>query len=790
MLLFNRLGSFSRSFDLEAGSLGRSFNNLGFNLSVVGYNVTQFSSALVHGNWVLNGFLSGLETVGSAALNYATKAFEEASELEVSRIAGGGALSSGFDNRINFNQGLALYDDVRLKLAKSAAEIPGVTSDYTKIMSLLGDDLATALNSTNKSAEQLQNQFAKIGPEVVKNLVLNAKFYGQGITQGQIARSFAKLLDTGKLPSRESFIQKNPLLKAKIAKYEEKNGTLASKTKEQRLYALNDIFKDTFSKDQLDLLNNSFSSRFEAIRSYVLDPDVGLFGFARKFKLQGEDKPVTFFDTLSEAAKPFLLALTEAALLLTEFADPMQALGQLVKDKVAPVIRDFSQAITRGFDIGINSGGNFWQKFNIGFQAAFGIDLSTYDFAGAITRFFDSIASAIDNFGKGGKLGPGTKLEAAIMAFINGIAKVLGSVTNRVAEQAMKDPVNTLKVAFFLNPSAVMQFFILLVSIVPAIVSLIGMFRWLIQVLWTIGQHLFGLVRIIIAALATPIGLVVLAFAAITTASVIFSDWLTAAGSTLNSFSGFMESTVKTAGLVFSLLGQGGQQLKDAWDKLTKGDFLGAFLNTLSGLGTILLATLMALIVVPIVAIIDLLASSIAWLVSAIGTEIGRFGQWVNDWGNKLLVSAGETIMSWSTSMRDWFASIPGMFKSAVIDPIGNMAKSISDGFNNSMGAVGNGIGSAANSVGKFFGFADGNPMGNMLGAYAMELAASPSGAYPVFANSSEAIIPRPQALAISNVLSNTQNSRGGASISMVINNYSGNDIASEVKRALEEILG
>jgi hypothetical protein len=148
MLLANRFGS---------------FDNFSQNLSIVSYNVTNFGQALTSGSFVMSSFFDGVSSLSNSVLEYSKQAFDEATKLEVDRIAGGGAISAGFDNLIDYTKGLQVFDNVRTKLAITAAEKPGVTSDYTNAASLLNDDIAAALNKTGRVPTSLQ-KFLKILP--------------------------------------------------------------------------------------------------------------------------------------------------------------------------------------------------------------------------------------------------------------------------------------------------------------------------------------------------------------------------------------------------------------------------------------------------------------------------------------------------------------------------------------------------------------------------------------------------------------------------------------------------
>jgi hypothetical protein len=800
MLLANRFGS---------------FDNFSQNLSIVSYNVTNFGQALTSGSFVMSSFFDGVSSLSNSVLEYSKQAFDEATKLEVDRIAGGGAISAGFDNLIDYTKGLQVFDNVRTKLAITAAEKPGVTSDYTNAASLLNDDIAAALNKTGRSSDQLTKVFENITPKLIENLVLNSKLYGQGIPMSAVTRSFAKLLDTGKIQNKEIFFSKNPLLKSAIAKYEKENGKLTGMNKEKRLFALNDIFSSTFSKQQLDALQNAFATRIEGLRSYVLDPDIGLFGFNRKFKNPKDPgSEITFFQVLANAASPFIDALAESAKLITAFADPMQALGGLIQTYVSPIILDWASKLNRGIDTAVNTSGSPLEKIRAGLNDAFDFDISTYDFAGAITKLFDSIAAAIDGFGVKGNYFNNPKVDAAITAFINGIVKVLGSISNKIAEKAMEDPIAFAKVAFILNPSAVLQFGILLVSLIPALISL-GSLLWAIG-----GAILTGIAAVLAFVTTTVLGAVLLfvgIFIGLIAVVIVWREQLAMVGYKLEQFGGFMQTTVRMFGSVLSDLGQAGKRFKDAWDLLLQGNWQGALTSLFEGLMWALGATL-KMILIPFVALGDLAFSSLKAGIEWLGSALVSLGSAIYNFLSKLASSAWNSVSNGASDMWNSasnaigtvFSGMGAAFNDYVIKPIVSLLNSI-PGFKAATGFIGQGIsnnieaggtvingianagaagskfiGDGFNSVKKLAGFADGNPLGGLLSSLAAEQSNTPSGFSPVFANSSEAIIPRSDATRAIAGLS----SRGGNSISMTINNYAGDDITEKVRVVLESILG
>jgi hypothetical protein len=224
------------------------------------------------------------------------------------------------------------------------------------------------------------------------------------------------------------------------------------------------------------------------------------------------------------------------------------------------------------------------------------------------------------------------------------------------------------------------------------------------------------------------------------------------------------------------------------------------------------------MILIPFVALGDLVFSSLKAGVEWLSSALVSLGSTIYSTLSKLGSSAWSSVSNgasdmWnaaSNAISTAFSGIGTAFNDYVIKPIVSLLNSI-PGFKATTSFIGQGvsntieagntvfngianagaagskfIGDGFNSVKKLAGFADGNPLGGLLSSLAAEQSNTPSGFSPVFANSSEAIIPRPDAVRAISGLS----SRGGNNINMTINNHAGDDITEKVRLALESILG
>jgi hypothetical protein len=232
--MLQNLERFSNSIDTAAVKA----RLLGYQTAFTVGTLTNFTSTLVSGGPVVQGFLSAIENLTGSVLKYSAKAFSDAAEKEVSAIAGAGSIANVTKNKLNFGESQNLFAELQTKLAQDAAVLPGSTADYTGVFTQLVDDFGAALIKGGDSAAQMTDKLKTI-PESVKAIVLQSKLYGQNIPIASVTKSYASLLATGQVKNNEIFFKRNPVLKAAIADFEQKNGKKLTKyTTEERALML------------------------------------------------------------------------------------------------------------------------------------------------------------------------------------------------------------------------------------------------------------------------------------------------------------------------------------------------------------------------------------------------------------------------------------------------------------------------------------------------------------------------------------------------------------------------
>jgi hypothetical protein len=763
-------------------------------LVYAGYTVTQFASSFVSGGPVVEGFLSSLENLSSSVLKYSETAFNKATENEVNRLAAGGAISNSFTKKVNFDEGLELFDQIRVKLAKSAASLPGTTADYITVFRSLSDDMATALNSAGAGGKELKQLFRDKVPQAVEKLVLQTKLYGQDIPVSSITKTYSKLLSTGKINPREIFVQRNPVLRTGIEAWEKENGKkLPSLNIRERFEALNKIFADSISTDQMTGLTNSFQAKVETLKSYLFDPDVGLFGFEREFKTAGGET-TTLFKELSKAIGPVLDKFATLAQNVVTYGDPFAFLTTVFNNTLGPELNKFTENIGVLNQTIQVTDGDFQAKLKAGLKAAFNFDFDTFDFAGAITTFFDKIAKFIETFGDNIK--PDDRLGQAMSAALSGLFKVIGAILTRIARQVQEHPIETTQFIALTNPGLIFQAFTAFATSLIVIIPLISLVSsaFMTMLSWTgflpIITSVFGaLVNIagaILGALAWPLLLI-----AGIAAMVIFRDRLLSAGKYFQELGDNMTGPFKNAfsglGVAMTLLGEAGQALADAWNNFASGDWRGAVVDLFHGL-----------------------VKTISGLFVGLGAGFSAAGDAIKiAWDGMLptLLKLGAFIVdgfvNTFTGQKSLNQLTDNVSAAKVIStPNGNLLDNTKDAlktWSNRWGAI---LG-----TGDIFQNASGNTFGNLLATISAERRDMPAGASIAIANSSEAIISRPKAmemlsseaiisrpkamemLSSSGPSSGKSVTIGGINIYVTGSNASATDIGEEVRRQLIDLL-
>ena len=529
-------------------------------------------------------------------------------------------------------------------------------------------------------------------------------------------------------------------------------------------------------------LTDSFQAKVETFKSYVLDPDVGLFGFERKFKLKNKDtgaeEDKTMFQVLADAIGPVVEGLAQFAQNLILMGDPLKFLAETFNNTVgASLLKFASQMDTFNTYFQVTEG-SFEDKLDAALKAAFNFDYKKFDYSGAVDRFFKSLISGIENLGK--NLKPGDEFNETIKALLDGFVGTALAIAKRIMAQAAAYPVETFQFLLVTNPGVIFQGIIaLLASLALFSPAITYVFSALASVTVGLVGALLGAVPIIGAIIAGILGLAaaILPVVAVIGGVVVFSKQLIGFGKDVQDFSkgfsGPYRYALESFGAMLIQLGKTGDRLKAAWDAFASGNWSGAVLELTKSIGHAFLAALKAI------------------AAAGFGLAGGAASLWdsIKDplWGlvTFLIKGIGDILMAIPNLI------IAGLSKFFSVPDRVAATQSVPE----NDGSIGSKIKQSLNTAGKFyfpnsgliFPNAEGNPLGNLLAAVRTESNMMPSGASLAIANSSEAIIPSDKAKAM---LSN-KNRVGNVNVTVNVAGATSSafDIAAEVRKVLIQAL-
>lgn len=763
-----------------------------------GFSLVSFGSQLMHGSPIIGAFVNTLQQAETAVQKYLVESFEKASQSEVSRLGSGQNIASAL--KLNFDDGLELFDKAKVSLAKSAAIYTGTTDEYISLYKFVSDDMSSALAATSLTGDELKRGFEQIVPEAVKNLFLNAKTYGQDIALGSIARSYSAFLATGDIKEKEIFFLRNQMLTNALKEWEKKTGKKWSNIgKAERFLESNKIIAHTFTAEQIKRMNQTFDSKWQGFVSSMFDPNTGMFGFERKFKSKKTGEETDFFQIISAPLKNLLDALTQAGGWFISMFDPLQGLGNLIETHVTPKVFEFAlnlQAFATDW-------GTMFQdmplveKLGKLTEAIFGVDIVNFDYSEVVKNFFEWLVGVIKGFGK--NVGVPSELDQVMSELVTGIFNVIGAVIDKLGEMFMANPGQFIKIAFLLNPGAVLAGF-------GALFAMLSFFVAVLQ----LAVSVVGLFNASLGALLSFPLIFVTALVALAAVVIIFSDWFTKVGKDLSELGQYLTDVgnvwsafIILLGESFTYFGKAGQAFKDAFGLFMQGkwqegllklwDFLRYFI---SGLFTAAVAS--------IIGIITLIVEGIGLAVNSLGDVLKNLGEWAGsgiskwwtdatgEWGkgwDSMVSSLGKAVTNtWKSWTSDITTSVIEVQKAfgAVVDWVKSVVPNFGAGSTapaTNLGPNSAPVMPAGTSV--FNGpTAAGNPMGQLFGVLARERLLAPSGSVPVIANSSETIMNRSDSSAVMAALAGG----GGSTMPITFNIYqSGNeDITGQIMRALE----
>lgn len=347
----------------------------------------QLSSMMTQA--IVRGFGLGTSIL-QKSFGFLSWAIRDGISDEMSDIQSAGGMfaldkKSSPDKRLfkNFTQARNMQESLNRELAKSAASLPGATSDYVSASKQLTDTVfalytkdenafaALAKSQGGKDGAGAEDQITTVLKKFTEQSVLLSQGGGKGgMPLGLLLEQLVTMenVSIDSMKRRYAQLKKNPLL-ANALKDAEGAINDAGAGTSQRMKAVFDALEAALPAEVVNSMRRSVDGVIEATRSAFLDQEVGLLGLRRplessvaaideygryvdeagnvvKTAALAAKEQTTVFKLLRDVIAGFGLPLSEIAGILPQVFDPLEGLASgLFKMRQKAV--DFAQMFDR-----------------------------------------------------------------------------------------------------------------------------------------------------------------------------------------------------------------------------------------------------------------------------------------------------------------------------------------------------------------------------------------------------------------------------------------------------------
>lgn len=335
-----------------------------------------------------NKMSAAMDQVFRASGNLLMKPFREAGKAFAERVgdemsdiqAAGGMFALDQKNAEGqrlfkgFAEARRFQEELNRSLAKSAAALPGATSDYVRAAKGLTDTVMMAFQKDREGFTALAKQLGASADadsfesltKVLQRFTEQTVLLGQGSGRGgmpltMLMEQLIQRQNVNVQGMRMRYVQlrDNPLLASMLEEAQaEINATAAGSAK--RAAVVIKTLDKALPQEVVNAMRNSIAGVQEAIRSGLLDPEAGLLGFGRELnvvvkkyddfgKVVKENGKVvtettTLFAMVRDSIRGFGLPIAEIVSILPQIFDPLEALGNAFVD-----LREVSMSLLDNF---------------------------------------------------------------------------------------------------------------------------------------------------------------------------------------------------------------------------------------------------------------------------------------------------------------------------------------------------------------------------------------------------------------------------------------------------------
>lgn len=318
---------------------------------------------------IYRGFQMGTQLM-MKPFQYFAGAFAERIGDELADIQSAGGIFASdkkFGTKLfrDFGEARQYQEKLNQRLAKSAAALPGATSDYVRTARQLTDTISLAFSKNQKSFNEYAKELGGTGEAMDSMAVVLQKFTEKGVLLGQGQRGGIPLpvlleqlvnrqqVNVQGLKARFVALRDNPLLSAALEDAQAEINKTGVGTAE-RIKAVMKALDAALPNEVISAMKRSLAGVQEAVGSAFIDPDTGLFGlsrelavtvprideFGRYIKKNGEvagraaeaaQESTSIFKILRDTLAGFVIPLSELISFLPQIFDPLAGVAEAFK---------------------------------------------------------------------------------------------------------------------------------------------------------------------------------------------------------------------------------------------------------------------------------------------------------------------------------------------------------------------------------------------------------------------------------------------------------------------------
>lgn len=319
----------------------------------------------------ITGIFNQIANATGAAINYVKGAFMERVKDEMGDIqSAGGIFSIGKERKVawadTYQEAVGIQDQLNAEMAKLAAALPGETGQYVqnmkqvtdttmKIVNSNGPAMIKAMQSFNGAVKDEKGAYIEATKQLAKFTTLGSLGAEGGMPITVLAEQMlnADKVNIQSMKRKFAQLQRNPLLSGALEKFQDEMNRAGAGSAD-RYKAMIKAFDQAFPPEVIAAMNKSVDGTFQALKSYLVDPDIGLLGLGRKMVMDFSDvgrtlgpkveKSMSLFQMFRDIFSSFGVIVGPILEQLPKIFDPIKSMMQPLK-KIFVVFENAQKAV-------------------------------------------------------------------------------------------------------------------------------------------------------------------------------------------------------------------------------------------------------------------------------------------------------------------------------------------------------------------------------------------------------------------------------------------------------------